>query len=70
MGGDNTNWEGTPLYVLHSKYLNKGKSLEEANKSAGIDGGWLLKKILNDDKEREFASKPDGWIAEYQWVNL
>jgi hypothetical protein len=44
MGGDNFDWNGTPLQVLYNKHASKGKNYETAVKDAGKDSGWLLKK--------------------------
>ena len=67
MGGDNYEWEGTPLYCLYKKHINKGKSQEKAIKEAGKDLGWILKSVLNDDK-RIFDSCDLGKTKGYKWI--
>ena len=57
MGGENSSWDGTPLYALYLKHIKAGKSVEEAIESAGIDSGWLLKKMLDEDS-RFFDTDP------------
>lgn len=53
----NSDWSGTPLFCLYSKHkTTKGKKHKLAIKNAGIDAGWILKKVLNDDKKR-FVTK-------------
>ncbi len=58
LGGDNFYWEGTPMYALYEK----SKDIEQAGK----DAGWLLKKVINDDK-RFFNTKKHGRVREYCW---
>lgn len=65
-GGDNFYWEGTPLYCLYEKHINKGKSSNDAIVDAGKDLGWLLKQQLSNDK-RSFETR-QGYTAEYRWV--
>jgi len=65
MGGENYHWEGTPMIALYRKH--------EANspdpvKSAGKDGGWLLKSVIDDDS-RTFETREANLIREYRWVN-
>jgi len=67
MGGDNYYWKGTPLNSLYLKHKNKGKADEEAvNKGAGKDAGWLLKKMIKEDK-RMFDTKREDYIRKYKW---
>lgn len=44
MGGENFDWNGTPLIVLFNKHKSKGKSDKEAINDAGKDAGWIVKK--------------------------
>jgi len=67
MGGDNYYWQRTPLFVLYQKHINKGKDSESAVKDAGIDSGWLLKRVIHDDK-RTFDSRYEGRINQYLWT--
>ncbi|MCH5316749.1 MAG: hypothetical protein J1E05_02115 [Eubacterium sp.] len=53
-GGDNGNWNGTPMQKLYDYYIKEGKSKEEAYKSAAIDAGRLLKSLLDGDNYRTF----------------
>jgi hypothetical protein len=59
LGGDNFYWDGTPLIVLYEK----SKDVEQAGK----DAGWLLKKMLSDDK-RTFESLTYGLVRQYCWT--
>lgn len=66
MGGENFYWQGTPLYALYEKQEKIGA--EDPIKQAGKDGGWLLKKVISDDK-RTFKTKIEGMIRKYKWIN-
>ncbi|EKB55933.1 hypothetical protein [Bergeyella zoohelcum] len=59
MGGDNYYWEGTPLIALWEKHKDVG--------AAGKDAGWLLKKVINNDK-RTFETKKEELVRKYKWV--
>lgn len=63
MGGDNYYWEGTPLLVLYTKHENSGKQWEAAVK----DSGWILKRVINEDK-RLFETKKEELIRKYRWI--
>ena len=52
-GGSNKDWDSTPLQCIYDYHFYIGKS-KDAFLSAAIDVGWLLKKVLLDDKYREF----------------
>ena len=67
VGGENFEWQGTPLYPLYEKHINWGKTSEEAIKAAAKDLGWLLKTVLAEDK-RHFNANSSGYTAEYCWV--
>lgn len=67
MGGKNFDWKGTPLYNLYEKHINQGKSNSDAIKQAGIDAGWLLKRVLKDDERRAFDTKQSEMIRQYRW---
>ncbi len=58
MGGANYFWQGTPFIVLYEKHISNGKSIDEAIASAGKDSGWLLKRVIKDDK-RQFETKKE-----------
>jgi len=66
MGGENFYWEENPLFVLWEKHKHKGE--KEAIKAAGIDAGWLLKKVIIDDI-RTFESKIEARTRKYLWVS-
>ena len=65
MGGENFDWNGTPLIVLFNKHKKKGKSDDDAISDAGKDAGWIAKRVINDDK-REFQTK-DEYTRKYRW---
>jgi len=69
VGGVNNDWYGTPLYALYAKQLQLGKQGDEAEKAAGIDLGWLLKTVANEDK-RQFEKDTDGLSATYRWTGV
>lgn len=65
MGGDNFDWNGTPLIVLYQKHISRGKIYAKAVTAAGIDAGWIAKKVMNDDT-RKFETKA-GYVRSYKW---
>ena len=65
-GGENFDWNGTPMIVLFIKHQNKGKSNDQAITDAGKDAGWILKKIIDDD-QREFETKKEDLVRKYRW---
>ena len=67
MGGENFEWQGTPLYVLYLKHVNSGKNEDDAIKGAAIDLGWIVKSLLSEDK-RTFESTVAGQVSTYKWV--
>ncbi|OAV63252.1 hypothetical protein Barb6_03886 [Bacteroidales bacterium Barb6] len=67
LGGSNFYWEGTPMYALYKKHDDAGKG-DGSIKAAGIDAGWLLKKVLIEDK-RTFITKRGFKIREYSWID-
>ncbi len=64
MGGDNYYWEGTPMIALYRKHE---AASSDAVKSAGQDGGWLLKSVIDADP-RTFKTREANMIREYRWV--
>jgi hypothetical protein len=50
MGGENFDWNGTPLQALYDKYNRAGKDDKSAIKAAAIDLGWIVKSLLDADK--------------------
>ena len=67
VGGDNFEWQGTPLIVLYEKHIDLGKDDDSAIEAAGKDLGWLLKAVLDGDK-RHFEVGRSGRTAGYKWV--
>lgn len=65
-GGENFDWNGTPIIKLYEKHKSKGKKEDDVIKDAGIDVGWILKKVTDDD-DRNFETKED-YIRKYRWL--
>ena len=65
VGGDDFDWQGTPLIALYDKYAAGGRA--DAVERAGIDLGWLLKGVLADDR-RAFEEGRAGMVKVYRWV--
>jgi hypothetical protein len=61
LGGENFDWQGTPMMVL----FEKSGSIEQAGK----DAGWLLKMMLHNDK-RTYESSSNGWVKQYRWISV
>ena len=62
-GGDNRNWDHTPLQKIYNYYIQIGKSITDATVSSAIDVGRLLKIILEDDKRQfEIVGKDTGLL--------
>lgn len=58
LGGENFHWQGTPMFALYEK----SNDIEQAGK----DAGWLLKKVIYNDK-RKFLDKKEGLVRQYLW---
>ncbi|MBF0231257.1 MAG: hypothetical protein HQK63_16965 [Desulfamplus sp.] len=67
VGGENCEWDGTPLWPLYQKHINAGKSRDEAVSEAGKDLGWILKVVLHEDK-RIFEPYDAGMAKGYRWM--
>lgn len=67
VGGDNFEWQGTPLYPLFEKHVSLGKDNNNAITAAAKDAGWVLKRVLADDK-RHFEVGRSGLTAAYRWL--
>lgn len=67
VGGDNTDWTGTPLEPLYTKHRNGGKGVDEAFEAAAKDIGWIVKSILADD-QRQFENDHSGYVSRYRWL--
>lgn len=67
IGGDNYDWNGTPLINLYNYYLDGNEeNTEYAIEEAGKAAGRLLKGILIEDK-RSFETR-EGFTREYRWT--
>lgn len=67
LGGDNFNWEGTPLYRLFRYYLgDNNDNYDYAVAEAGKAAGRLLKRVLHDD--RRIFDTEDGYARKYRWT--
>jgi hypothetical protein len=66
-GGENFDWNGTPLIKLFEKHIKKGKNEDDSIKDAGKDVGWILKKVIDDDS-RDFETKKEELIRKYLWL--
>jgi hypothetical protein len=64
-GGVNYSWSATALESLYDWHENSGAS--EPVKSAGKDIGWLLLRVLSEDK-RIFEKRKGYMTNEYKWV--
>ncbi len=67
VGGENFDWNGTPLQVLYNKHISVGKTHEAAVEDAAKDLGWLVKAVLDEDK-RTFEVGKAGLVSSYKWV--
>jgi hypothetical protein len=67
MGGDNRDWSGTPLEILYNKHIQNGKTVKEAFENAGKESGWLLKRVIHDDK-RPFETEKTEINRKYRWL--
>lgn len=67
VGGENTDWSGTPLQRLYEKHIESGRSDEEAFEAAAKDAGWIMKSILSEDS-RMFEFDNSGYANRYRWL--
>lgn len=67
MGGPNFDWSATPMIVLYEKHINSGKPQDQAIADAAKDGGWLLKRVINDD-DRAFETIVEELTRKYRWL--
>ena len=67
VGGENFDWDETPLIVLYEKHINEGKDNASAIEAAAKDLGWLVKTVLAEDK-RTFIPSKAGLVNHYRWV--
>lgn len=71
VGGENYNWEGTPLQALYTKHVDCGKEHESAVEAAARDLGWLTKTVLHDDRRHFEVTKVGGKlgkVSSYRWT--
>lgn len=62
-GGNNRNWNETPMQKIYDYYIKIGKPEKDAAKSASIDAGKLLTSVLADNsREFELVGKDSGNI--------
>ena len=66
VGGENFEWQGTPLYCLYEKHVQLGKVGGDAITAAAKDAGWLLKSVVSEDK-RTFIPGDAGLANGYRW---
>jgi hypothetical protein len=65
VGGENSDWTGTPLIRLYKNYIKKGKSHNKAVKEAGKDLGKIAKMLIKKDK-RMFLTEVNH-VRRYKW---
>ena len=68
VGGENTDWSGTPLEPLYTKHINAGKDPDEAFEAAAKDIGWIVKGVLEKD-QRHFENDHLGFVSRYRWLD-
>lgn len=66
VGGENTDWSGTPLQNIYEQYLDSGRTEVEAFEAAAIDVGWILKRLLAEDS-RVFDFDNSQRVNMYRW---
>lgn len=64
-GGDNGNWNGTPLQAIYNYYVSVGA--DNAKEKSAIDVGVLLKQVLSDDVYWEYELIK-GYTNEYRRI--
>ena len=64
-GGDNGNWNGTPLQAIYNYYVSAGE--DNAKEKSAIDVGVLLKQVLSDDVYWEYELIK-GYTNEYRRI--
>lgn len=64
MGGENFDWNGTPLQDLFESYRGRSDAFKMTAKSAG----WLLKAAIIDDQYRHYETKKEAFTRKYRWV--
>jgi hypothetical protein len=64
MGGENFDWNGTPMQDLFEAYRGRDDALKVTAKSAG----WLLKTAIKEDPYRRYETKKEAFTRKYRWV--
>ncbi|WP_423908918.1 hypothetical protein [Candidatus Spongiihabitans sp.] len=52
VGAENADWRGTPLQPLYDKHRKTSATEDDAYAKAAKDAGWLLKRVIKDDKRK------------------
>lgn len=65
-GGENRDWNGTPLQLLYDWHQKNGS--KDPFDRAAKDLGWLLLDVLDSDTQREFDIT-EGYTHEYTFVS-
>ena len=66
-GGENSDWNGTPLQALYDKHVGLGRGHEAAMDEAGKDLGWIVKSVLIADR-RYFEPDRSAYVNRYRWI--
>lgn len=66
LGGENSNWQGTPLQALFDYYFGRRQDEDYAIHQAGKAVGWILLSVLIAD-HRVFETRK-GYTREYLWT--
>jgi hypothetical protein len=66
MGGANNDWDGTPMQELYDRHAGVMASRDAARRAA-MDGGRLLKRVLDADG-RIFEARKGYRAAEYRLI--
>ncbi len=53
-GGENRDWNGTPLQAAFNYFQNMGFNHNESKKRAAVNVGYLLKFVLADDQKQTY----------------
>ena len=64
MGGENFDWNGTPMQDLFEAYRGRDDALKVTAKSAG----WLLKTAIKEDPYRRYETKKEAFTRKYRWI--
>lgn len=67
MGGENFDWNGTPMFPLWRKRADNGWDEDDAIVEAGKEAGWLLKTVLQNDSRR-FETIKEDLVRKYRWL--